>query len=151
MSRAGVLSAAAALVQASYTRTYRYPDDYASVISTIPFCIVEEGTGVLSTTEQKDAIAVEFSRKWPLAFHCYAAAGAPHWSSAEHAAARLAAYNMRDTIIGILKLNPTLSGTVEHLGQSYDQVIISDIIGIMNWDEQPMFGAVVLVDVMEDL
>jgi len=151
MSRAGVLSAAKTLVQATYTRTYRYGDDYASVVNTVPFCIIEEATGIINTTAQKDSIAAEFSRQWTLGIHCYAAAGESHWSSTTHAAARTAAYAMRDAVIGIIKDNPTLSGTIEHIGQSYEQVIITDIVGLLTWNDEPMFGAVVLVDVMEDI
>ena len=113
-----VLAATQALIVGTYPRTYTIPTDRADVVETVPFIIIEEATEIPERTVQDNYIGTAFQSYWTLmiAAFCYKDVFAP--GSVKDSAAKTTTWAVRNAIRTIILANPTLSATVDYIGES---------------------------------
>lgn len=146
-----VLAATQALLIGTYPRTYTIPADRADVIETGPFVIIEEAVDIQERTVQENYIGTEFQSYWTLFIGVFCQKKPDIAGSVRDSEAKTIAWAARNAIRTILLANPTLSGTVDYIGETVELIEFGQAVGMMQWNASGWFGTYFLIPVKETI
>lgn len=146
MNTSATLSALKTLLGASFARVYIYPDDYASIPKkpTVPFITIEADPANLNAKAKYNGNCAFDS--WQIKIEVYGAEGIAEYPSSKDATNRTAVIGYRDTIMGILDSNKTITNTVQVSGDEANSY--THAFAPLQWNRSvPYTGYVFLVPV----
>lgn len=125
-------------------RVYAYPDDYASVSTTLPFIIVRVND---SEIPLRGASLREFVRDYDLLIDVYTAAGALEIPGTAHGASELKARAWEAAILDWLLDNTTLNDLVRSVATN--SVSATSRRNYLQWNQQPYDGVTIRIPITQ--